>query len=221
MNLLMTRYVYPLREKFLLSSKLNAYLDNPRSEEEISAVASYLERSLNLPASMSPPLYSEEDIVTLESVMLSFCSNLSEKDPYIKELWETYERKNLYEFTARMWIVARYDDEGGIEAARERRREREEAGEVGIIELYKDEHPILKNSGRLADYIQLLSLLSWKGEYRLGSSFLLDSNPSQFGSIDQPSHHVGLTLVDLAHISMTYSSLEDEDLVHGFSLGRK
>ncbi|WP_152670569.1 HEPN domain-containing protein [Rubrobacter aplysinae] len=215
MNFLMTSYVYPLREKFLLSSKLNAYLDNPRSEEEIRAVTSYLERSLDLPASMSPPPYSEEDIVTLESIMLKFCSNLSENDSYVRELRNTYERENLYEFTAKMWIVARYDDEGEIEAARERARERRESGEIGI-ELYEDEHPILKNSGRLADYIQLLSLLTWEGEYHLGHSFLLDSNPSQFSNLEQPSPHVGLTLVYLAHIAMAHSSLKDEDLVHGF-----
>lgn len=215
MNFLMTKYVYPLREKVLLSSKLNAYLDNPRTEEEISAVASYLKRSLDLATSMSPPLYSEEYSVTVETIMLNFCSSLAGEDDYANALWNTYKRENLYEFMASMWIVARYDDEGEIQAAKDRAKERREADIVGV-ELYPEENPILKNSGRLADYVQLVSLLTWKGEYDLGHSFLLDSNPSQFGNIEQPSHHIGLVLVYLAHLDADRSSLEDSDLVHAF-----
>ena len=43
MEFLITRYIYPLKEKIILSDKLGFSLDNPRSEYEISLVKEYLE----------------------------------------------------------------------------------------------------------------------------------------------------------------------------------
>ena len=181
MNILMTTYIYPLAEKVLLSRKLNAYLDNPRTDEEVEAVAGYIKRAYSVESAFRFPEYSDEDIVTLEGMISGFCEAFSGVDPYVKQFCGTYDRDSLYEFMARMWVVARYDDEGQVEVERQQRKEYRDKGEA-VVALYEQEHPILKNSRRLAEYSYLLSLLTHThpDEYT-GYSFVLDSDPSQFG----------------------------------------
>lgn len=180
MNILMTTYIYPLAEKMLLSEKLNAYLDNPRTDEEIEAVTGYIRRAYISESAFRFPEYSDEDIVTLEGIILRFCEGFSDADPYVKQFCDTYDRGSLYEFMARMWIVARYDDEGQIEVERQRRKEYRDKGEL-VVALYEQEHPILRNSRRLVEYSYLLSLLTHTHDDYTGYSFVLDSDPSQFG----------------------------------------
>lgn len=163
----------------LLSEKLNAYLDNPRTDEEIEAVTGYIRRAYSAESAFRFPEYSDEDIVTLEGIILRFCEGFSDVDPYVKQFCDTYDRDSLYEFMARMWIVARYDDEGQIEVERQRRKEYRDKGEL-VVALYEQEHPILRNSRRLVEYSYLLSLLTHTHDDYTGYSFVLDSDPSQF-----------------------------------------
>lgn len=188
MNFLMTSYVYPLPEKVPLSRTLNAFLDNPRTEEEVQAVANYIRRSYSVRSAFRIPERSAEGIVSLEKVLHEICEILPSLDSNWARLCGSFDPKRLYEFMARMWVVARYDDKGQIEDARQRRQEMRDRGEVGII-LYEKDAPVLKNSRELAEYSYLVSLLlhTQENEY-IGHSFVLDSDPSQFGEDERNWH---------------------------------
>ncbi len=210
MNMLMTSYVYPLAEKILLSEQLNAYLDNPRTDEEIQAVSEYIRRAYSVKSAFRFPEYSDEDIATLESMILGFCDSFSPKDAFVKRFCGSYERDKLYEFLASMWIVARYDDEGQIEVEKQNRRQWREKGEA-VVTIFGEDHPILKNSRELAEYSYLLSLLvhTQQDQYT-GLSFILDSNPSQFGK-DKPNSKLGLAFFKFGLFSRDYQSHNEDE----------
>jgi hypothetical protein len=208
--MLMTTYLYPLAERIPLSKQLNAYLDNPRTDEEIGAVVEYIRRAYSVDSAWRFPEHSDEDIVTLESLFLRFCDNFSPVDPYVAEFCKSYERDKLFDYMARMWIVARYDDEGQIEAEREFRKQRREKGEIGFT-IFGEDHPILKNSRELAEYIHLLSLFAHtqQDDYA-GYSFVLDSDPSQFGE-DKPNPRLGLAFFTFGSFSYHYQQWAEDD----------
>lgn len=189
MNFLMTSYVYPLPEKVPLSRTLNAFLDNPRTEEEVQAVTDYIRRSYSVESAFRIPERSAEGMVSLERVLSEICEILPPLDPNWAGLCGTFDNDKLYEFMARTWVVARYDDEGQIEVTNRAHQERRDKGELGFF-LFEEEHPIIKNSRQLAEYSYLVSLLlHTQGEEYIGHSFILDSDPSQFGE-DESNWHL-------------------------------
>jgi hypothetical protein len=203
MNFLMTTYVYPLAERVPLSEMLNVHLDNPRTEEEVEAVAEYIERAYSVGSAWRLPPHTEENFVSLEGLISRFCNSVADSNSYMAEFCASYERDKLFEFMARMWVVARYDDESQIEVERERLREHRERGEM-VVALYDEDHPILRNSRRLAEYSYLLSLLvhTQENEY-MGQSFILDSDASQFGS-EEPNTKLGMHFLTFSLLQLQY-----------------
>jgi hypothetical protein len=59
---------------------------------------------------------------------------------------------------AKMWLIARFDDEGQTKLLRQQTSILRQRGEIGFTML-DDDHPIVKNSEKLDDYCYLLSLL--------------------------------------------------------------
>jgi hypothetical protein len=47
MNILLTKYLFPIKEKIVFSEKMKIYLDNPRTKEEINHIAEYIKISEN------------------------------------------------------------------------------------------------------------------------------------------------------------------------------
>lgn len=175
MEFLLTRYIYPIPNRITLSKRLGFCLDNPRTEFEISVVKDYLMRAYESGYDYKFPPYSDEPILSLEYILLKFRDKFSGEDQYIAKLFQSYERENIFEFIAGIWIIVRFDDGGlGEELRKEHKKIREE-GQFGFFML-EDDNPILVNERKLADYCHLMSLLihSQKDEYN-GWPFLIES----------------------------------------------
>ncbi len=181
MNFLLTNYIYPLRERFPLSANLQLYLDNPRTDREVLAVTEYIRQAYKIESAFQ---YSEEAI---NQGLKQFLSEYSREDEYISDFYKTYGQREPYELLARMWIVARYNDEGLHETLRQEGKRLAEEGHVGFFML-EDDNPIIKNSRQLLEYSHLISLLiHTSGELYEGKTFILDGNEGWFQEI-RPTH---------------------------------
>jgi len=182
MNFLITYYIYPIREKFLLSGNLGIYFDNPRTDEEVEAVTEYIHQAYSIESAFQ---YSEKAI---NQALQEFLSHYSQKDEYISEFRNAVSELSPYEILAKMWIVARYDDGGEHGALNKKVKELAEEGHYGLFML-EDDNPIVKNSGQLLDYCHLFSLLIHTEQDYEGRSFILDANSGWFIKI-KPNHVV-------------------------------
>ncbi|MEN3334162.1 MAG: hypothetical protein V7641_3527 [Blastocatellia bacterium] len=125
MNFLLTSYFWPLASPITLSNHLKFSFDNPRTKPELDYARQYLKDLYESKKARPLPIHSEEDIVSLETILVDFRDTFSERDEYIREFLASYKRKNIFSYFAKMWIVARFDDEG--EVARITRRTRANA----------------------------------------------------------------------------------------------
>lgn len=183
MNFLTTFYVYPLPEKITLSRRLNFSLDNPRTDDEISTVKDYLLQTYEAEREGRFLLKSYKSTDELESILFDFRDLFAASDEYVAKFFDSYERERIYEFISRMWVVARFDDEGesrlihaGVELLHDELMIRPQASEFAYV-LLENDHPIVKNSERLISYSYLLSLLahSEEDDY-FGSCFIPEPN---------------------------------------------
>jgi len=210
MNFLLTFYIYPLKEKITLSESQRFYLDNPRTEEEISVLKDYLIRAYESGYDLRLPIHSDEESVTIEDLLFGFRDEFSQEDKYVREFFQLYERERVFEFIARMWVVARFDNEGEDERMNNEHKKMLEEGEMSFVllgddhpmsfALLGDDHPIVVNSERLANYCSLLSLMchSDRDKY-FGTSLLLD--PKRIDRMMPPSRVVWLTFFFLLNPS--------------------
>ena len=176
MEFLLTSFIYPLQEPLTLSRQLGFSLDNPRTDDEIEAVKEYLLRAYESGYDYKFPIHSEEDIVTLESIINAFRDAISEEDSYMKNKFYQYERENIFDFLASIWIIARFEDEGIGEELREEHQKLREEGQFGFF-ILDDDHPLIKNAENLANYCSLLSLLiHTQQDSYFGRSFLIESS---------------------------------------------
>lgn len=181
MNFLLTDYIYPIKDKFLLSTNLGIHLDNPRTDKEVWAVTEYIRRAYEIESAFQ---FSEEAI---GQGLDEFLSEYSQEDEYISEFYESYGQLEAYELLARMWVVARYDDEGQHEAIQQEGKRLAEEGHVGFFML-EDDNPIVKNSRQLVEFSHLVSLLvHTTDEFYEGRSFILDYDEDWFQEI-KPTH---------------------------------
>lgn len=197
MKFIFTRYIYPIEKPIEISNKMKFKLDNPKTEEEIELVLSHLEKSLCSPDEMYKnesqfriPINLTEDthgVLTIESALNDFQKNYSEHDSYLKSFFEINKDLGVLNKLARMWIIARFDDEGEHERLRKSANEMREEGYVGFFMLEKG-NPIIDNWDNLVNYCYLLSLLFHSDhEFYHGESFLLHhySYELQFPKVDR------------------------------------
>jgi hypothetical protein len=197
MNFIFTKFIHPIEKPIEISKKMKFKLDNPRTEEEIELVLSHLEKSLNSPDEVYehepqfriPINLTEETqgILTVESALNDLHKNYSEHDSYLKSFFEINKDLKVLDRLARMWIIARFDDEGEHERLRESAKEMREEGHFGFFMLEKG-NPIVDNCDNLVNYCYLLSLLFHSDdEFYHGQSFLLhhDSYELQFPKVDR------------------------------------
>lgn len=207
MEFLLTSFIYPLQEPLTLSRQLGFSLDNPRTDDEIKTVKEYLLRAYDSRYDYKFPIYSEEDIVTLESILSTFRDATSEEDPYLKDKFSQYERENIFDFLASIWIVARFEDEGIGEELREEHEKIREEGKYGFF-LLDDDHPLIKNAENLANYCSLLSLLIHTEEDSyFGRSLLVDSRAIDS---DRPVERVWQEYLMFGVASRSYPESHDE-----------
>ena len=109
MGLLLTFYIYPIREKITLSHRLGYHLDNPRTDEEVLAVKGLL---VDVHSKYEPvvPIQSEEPIITIANTLEQFYTVFAQEDEYVKSFFDQFKEGDIFELVARMWIVIRFDE---------------------------------------------------------------------------------------------------------------
>jgi hypothetical protein len=178
MNFVLTKYIYPLETKRLLSTRLNIFLDNPRSKEEIEVVARYIRYSEDINHSeydhnfIIPTDGMDDYALTVNGIVHGFLEAYSGKDSYIRDFYQQNRDDDIFNLLAKMWVVARFDDEGQIAALKEEWNEMVKEGHQGFF-LLEDEHPIIRNSNILLNYTHLLSVLVNGEDDYCGTSFVL------------------------------------------------
>jgi hypothetical protein len=209
MEFLLTSFLYPLQEPLTLSRQLGFSLDNPRTGDEIEAVKEYLLSAYHSGYDYKFPIYSEENIVTLESILIAFRNALSEEDSHLKDKFAQYERESIFNFIASIWIIARFEDEDTGEALRKKHKKMREDG-ISSFSLLDDDHPLVKNAENLGNYCSLLSLLihTEQNSY-FGRSFLIESNTIRS---NQPAKSVWQEYLMFGIISHSYSKDHNDEL---------
>lgn len=164
------------------------YLDNPRTNEEIKYVKEYIVQAYKFDSAF---WVSEDDLLPY---IQEFLDATLKSDGYIKGLKEKYSKLTSYDILARMWVIARYDDEGQIKALKRDSRERKKQRTEGSVTFLLDEHPIIKNSYQLTGMCHLISLLTNPEELKSGHSFILDYDHDWFSKdrIVRPSVRVAM-----------------------------
>jgi len=217
MNFVLTRYIYPIENPILISNRFRLRLDNPRTQKEIDLILTHLKTSMDSPSevyaydthSRIPINASQaaEGTLTVESALENFEKNYSNHDDYLKSYFIKVEGKDYLEKLARMWVIARFDDEGEFERLDEHKREMNKEGSGGFI-LIEEGNPIVDNCDILASYSYLLTLLlTADHEDSHGGSFLLhhDSYDLQFPKV---SKHINSAIL---YFGFTTYSIE---LIH-------
>lgn len=164
------------------------YLDNPRTKEEINYVKEYITQAYKYDSAFWA---SEEDLFPY---IQEFIEAKSQSDDYLEKLKGKYSKFSAYDILARMWVIARYDDEGQIKELERESQERKKQGIEGYVTFLLEEHPIIKNSYQLTGICHLISLLTNPEELRGGHSFILDYDHDWFSKdrIVRPSTRVAM-----------------------------
>jgi hypothetical protein len=167
MNFFMTVFIHPLPHALPLSEELGIYLDNPRTKMEVDAVAAHIRDYFSSDALS----YLWEDLGIWPSIKANanICNairgfvdkvELSSGDMEKSHIEE--QEGDHFHALARLWIVARYDDKGGISSL---------GASIQEIKLslmfpfrFSIDNPIINQSGIMVNYIQLLSFLAYKGQ---------------------------------------------------------
>ncbi|QXE18696.1 HEPN domain-containing protein [Clostridium sp. 001] len=185
MNFVLTKYIYPIENKILLSNKLNLYLDNPTTNEEIEFVQKYIKNSnesgdhLGFPPSNKN--VSSNEFITIEGVLKKFFK-LYKEDKNIKNFYSKNDISNVYEFIAKMSVIVRFDDNGELEKIKQENQLMKDRGIPGIV-LLENNNPIIKNINLLTDYSYLLSLLiNTENDSYYGNTFLFETNNNYLDS---------------------------------------
>jgi len=157
MNMLFTRWLYPLERPIPLSESPHFVLDNPRSDE-IAEVATLLEENYyHQPEGFFPPS-ADEQYVSLEWMISQFRMRFGPSDPYFEKILAEHESDSVFESFARIWIVARYDNESVEKEHRRAAEQMPKDGQHGFS-LLEDDNPIIRNPPELQNYLSILSLL--------------------------------------------------------------
>jgi hypothetical protein len=191
MNFLLTKYIYPIEAKSLLSKKLNIFFDNPRTDEEIEDIAEYLRYSESIDHGTyahnwrlprAEEVDFDDEVLTLEGIVNNFLERYAPIDIFVEKFRNKNENTEIFIKLAKMWIVARYDDEGQIQALKKESIKLSEEGSHGFF-LLDDDNPIVRNSKNLVNYSYLLSLLihTEREEY-FGKTFLIHHSEHELRS---------------------------------------
>jgi hypothetical protein len=182
---LMTSYIYPLEKPIVLCQNPSYILDNPRSPDEIELVSYLIEKAYQFESAFTyPPFFEEpndyERYMSIERGIRLFFKNFQNNNNYFKKLFKSYKKEETYSFLARMWVVARFDDEGSIKEIDSHFDDLKDNDDGSsefkgkTLVMLNDDHPLIKNRDRLHEYCHLLSLFLHTEEDRyVGRSFLL------------------------------------------------
>jgi hypothetical protein len=134
-----------------------------------------------------PP--SAKKYISLDLIISRFRERFSIADEYVKKTLANHNKDVVFKSLAKIWIVARYDDEGTEKKLKHLQRQSLKKGQKSLF-LLEDEHPIISNSNKLWNYLSLLSLLIHsKGNSFIGNPILINSNNNFISRIPFDEHH--------------------------------
>ena len=188
MEFLLTSFTFPLKEKILLSKHFDFYLDNPRTKVEIETVKYFLKKSYNSGQDMKIPSKfkdekSNEKYITLEKLINDLREMFYLNDESFTDFFDKHHKKSIFDFVARMWIIARFDDKGESQKIRQAHKQYKKDG-VKVVTILDETNPIVIKSNALLDYCYLIALLihSELDDY-FGRSFIFDTDrPNEMNS---------------------------------------
>lgn len=178
MSFCLTNFIHPLESSIAISEYIGISFDNPRTREEIALVAEYIRSSYESGSSFKfPPFFDNEEenkkYITLDGIICDLFKKFS-FDTYEAELFKSYDRENLYEFMAKMWVIARFDDKGSRQELIEQYESIEKEEGKRYLTILEDDHPLVRNENLLNSYSYLLSLLTYiNDEDYFGESFII------------------------------------------------
>lgn len=174
MEYIITRYIFPLKEKVILSRSMGFYLDNPRSDKDIQSIREFWEAVYSSIKDNKGFSIREEAFFSFEPYLMMFKEKFAPQDEYIERIFQEYDGANFFGFLAKITVLAYFDDNGETERIDDKIQELKERGHEHVFVLLDEESPIEANSKKLVEYSFLLSLLfhNERSDYN-GFSFLL------------------------------------------------
>jgi hypothetical protein len=112
MNFIFTRWLYPLRDPIPIC-------DNPRSREEIGEVTALLKDNYVHQLQGFFPPTADEKYISLDWMICKFKTRFGRSDEYVRQVLRGHSHKTVFRSLAKIWIVARYDDEGAEKEIKE------------------------------------------------------------------------------------------------------
>lgn len=211
MSFCLTNFIHPLKSSIAISEYVGISFDNPRTEEEVALIAEYIRSSYESASLLkfSPYFDNEEEnekYITLDGII----SNLFKKyssETYESELFRSYDRENIYEFMAKIWVIARFDDEGSRQELIEQYDSIEKEEDTGYLTILEDNHPLVKNENLLNSYSYLLSLLTYiNDEEYFGESFIIAGYDEIHDGF--PHRHIPRYFLHLISLKVNFDQIE-------------
>ena len=173
MQFTLTRYIYPLQDKFTLSSELRYYLDNPRTELEINELKKYLYEHIGEDIN-----FSEESELTdltgkldkslsLNIIISKITEYFPEHDEYALQVRKSASTITPHDFLAKYWCIIRITKtaEEDFWFSKDKKTNDDD----------RDFYLHYRSNKRMIEYCHLLSFLIQYDEDHIGDTFLLNN----------------------------------------------
>ena len=172
MTFALTKYIYPLERKIVLSQHFEYILDNPRNNDEIRLVKERIEKSMD-----ERDKDKNDNVVDILARVNFGLSNLKdtlkeiEKDSYALKYYSNNCQKQIIDILAETWIIIRIPNDEEFEKIVAN------SDELFNLVFTKKETSYTYKFKDLASYSHLVSLLAIEGKDYHGESFLLSKSP--------------------------------------------
>lgn len=116
MAITLTKYIYPLKEKILLSKHLDYYIDNPRTEEEVLFVKDYVSPALKRHYESSMP--NHNPMLSAAFAIGKWRDYIKGRDEYVYEYLNSNRSTPIDDIVSQSWVIIRYNDNGEFDRAK-------------------------------------------------------------------------------------------------------
>ncbi|SEK25297.1 HEPN domain-containing protein [Parapedobacter koreensis] len=188
----LTHFIYPLKDKIILSNSMGYALDNPRSQEEENLIKEFVIKSVNWGGGNND-----------DNPALGVAFGLRELTDYLKandktafDIIQEYHTDNTIDIIVKAWIILRYQDDGFFEQILEKKTTL-----IPIIYGGDNNHPFLNSFNQVIGYTGLISLLLNRNGHYYGENLIPLKYPQEifYESRDNDLYYV---LEDFKHIGI-------------------
>jgi len=192
MPITLTKYIYPIEHEIVLSKSLGYSIDNPRTQEEIEFVKSYIDPALQRHYENGKPHHNP--MLSAVFGVSKLRENTKNKDVYVNDYFERNKETSIGDLISQSWIIIRYSDNGEFDKVK--------SDKNNLFDIFFSEaKKIYWNTyNQLLSYFHLLSIFVHDDEDRyVGDSIILLKKPHD---IFYPIEH-------------THEIIESFDTFHG------